>query len=152
MLCKRNLGGVTCVRQGHPVAINDQGVTIGLDSTLVSAMDGVVLHLIGQVLCIIAGVDKFQLHLWILHGNAGHLPADTPEAIDGNANSCTCTGIIVKCRNAGEDFALEQLKRGTTASAAMRDLVNGVVLLACRGRVATTNHRYGTSLRDLHNL
>mmetsp|Transcript_60460 Transcript_60460/g.171258 ORF Transcript_60460/g.171258 Transcript_60460/m.171258 type:complete len:473 (-) Transcript_60460:56-1474(-) len=83
---KRDIGRIARVRQSHLVAIDHQGVPVDLDGAIVPAMNGVVLHLVGQVLRIVAGVDQLQLHLGVLHGDACHLTTNAPEAVDADAN------------------------------------------------------------------
>mmetsp|Transcript_60171 Transcript_60171/g.167892 ORF Transcript_60171/g.167892 Transcript_60171/m.167892 type:complete len:227 (+) Transcript_60171:168-848(+) len=85
MLPERNLGWVPGVRQSHLDAVNHQGIAVGLDGAVVPAMDGVVLHHVRQVVRVVTGIDEFELHLRVLHGDARNLATDTAKAIDADA-------------------------------------------------------------------
>mmetsp|Transcript_94711 Transcript_94711/g.219931 ORF Transcript_94711/g.219931 Transcript_94711/m.219931 type:complete len:359 (-) Transcript_94711:274-1350(-) len=73
-------------RQGNLLAVNHQATVPSLNGAIVPAVDGVILHHVGQVLRIVAGVDELQVALGVLHGDARHLPADAPKAVDGNGH------------------------------------------------------------------
>mmetsp|Transcript_24287 Transcript_24287/g.76657 ORF Transcript_24287/g.76657 Transcript_24287/m.76657 type:complete len:426 (-) Transcript_24287:71-1348(-) len=63
-----------------------------------------------------------------------------------------CLRSLVRERDdAGQLLALQELKGGATAGAAVRDLVLSVILLAGRGRVATANDGDGARAGGGHN-
>merc|ERR1719243_464074 len=86
VLLEGDLGRITGVRQRHLLAIDHQGVPVDLDGAVVPAVDGVVLHLVRKILRIVARVHQLELRLWVLHGDAGNLAPDAPEAVDADAD------------------------------------------------------------------
>merc|ERR1712050_678412 len=73
-----------------------------------------------------------------------------------NRNPCgSCANgplRVIKCCNARQDLAFQELQRCPTSSAAVRHLVNRIVLLARSGGVASSNDRDGSSGGDLDDL
>ena len=94
MLTERDLSWVTSVGQSNLLTINHQGVSICLHSSIVLAVDGVILHHVGQVVRVIAGVDQLQISLWVLHGNASHLTSDAAKAVDANTHSLHGSAVL----------------------------------------------------------
>ena len=93
-------------------------------------MNRIVFHHVRQVVGIIAGIDELQLGLRVLHGDAGHLPADAAEAVDADAHglkggaslagalaSHTCSSQSSHCTEAGHSTNTGSL-RGAIASGA----------------------------------
>mmetsp|Transcript_55960 Transcript_55960/g.141697 ORF Transcript_55960/g.141697 Transcript_55960/m.141697 type:complete len:381 (+) Transcript_55960:347-1489(+) len=87
-----------------------------------------------------------EVHLdgWVAAGIEDLPCADEHDLVAG--------GSRIERRNSWQILALQQLQRGTAASAAMRDLVLGAILLARSRRVATSDHSDSAGRRHLHDL
>mmetsp|Transcript_73746 Transcript_73746/g.118963 ORF Transcript_73746/g.118963 Transcript_73746/m.118963 type:complete len:348 (-) Transcript_73746:759-1802(-) len=90
-----------------------------------------------------------------LHGGVASGVEDLarPDLHNLRGNSATRPSwCVVQGRDTWKVLTLEKLKRGSTSSAAVRDFVLCVVLLAGRGGVPTTNHCHAARLCDLDDL
>mmetsp|Transcript_65397 Transcript_65397/g.169905 ORF Transcript_65397/g.169905 Transcript_65397/m.169905 type:complete len:293 (-) Transcript_65397:667-1545(-) len=113
-------------------------------------MDGVVLHLVGKVLRVVAGIDELQLHLRVLHGNARDLPTNTTEAVDGNASGATrCRSRatrLVEGSHARQDLSFQELQAGTATRGDVRHLGGQARLVHSGHGVAAADDGRGTIL------
>merc|ERR1712066_958745 len=68
-------------------------------------------------------------------------------------NSCTNKLLgVIKCSDSWQNLSFQELKGCTTASAAMGNLVNSVVLLACCGSVTASDDGDSSGSSDLDDL